>query len=76
MLFGDNLADFTSIFDGEQPTEQRAELVRALKDEFGNRFIVFPNAMYGEWLNALIDYDFSMTQQEQTEVQKKQLRIF
>lgn len=76
MLFGDNLADFTSVFDEHQTTEKRAQMVKDLNAEFGKRFIVFPNAMYGEWLNALIDYDFSRSEQEQTEMIKTRLEGF
>lgn len=76
MLFGDNLADFSSVFDGQHDPEKRAQVVKDLKAEFGNRFIVFPNAMYGEWLNALIDYDFSLSPQEQTNLIKTRLEGF
>lgn len=76
MLFGDNLADFSSVFDGQHTPEKRAELVKDLKNEFGSRFIVFPNAMYGEWLNALIEYNFSLGPKEQTELKKTKLESF
>lgn len=76
MLFGDNLADFSSVFNGQHTPEKRAELVKDLKNEFGSRFIAFPNAMYGEWLNALIEYDFSLSPQEQTQLKKTRLESF
>lgn len=76
MLFGDNLADFSQAFDGEKTSQERAQLVREMKDEFGNRYIVFPNAMYGEWLNAIIDYDFSLLADEKTELEKQALKGF
>ena len=48
MYLGDNLSDLSSVFDG-QGTVQRNLLVDELSDAFGDRFIVFPNATYGDW---------------------------
>lgn len=48
MYLGDNLSDLSSAFDG-QGTVRRNLLVDELSDAFGDRFIVFPNAMYGDW---------------------------
>jgi len=48
MLFGDNLSDFSEDFD-KQPTSKRNSLVKDKKSEFGAKFIVFPNPMYGDW---------------------------
>jgi 5'-nucleotidase (lipoprotein e(P4) family) len=48
LLLGDNLSDFSSIFD-KQGTKRRNALVDSLHYAFGNRFIVFPNPMYGDW---------------------------
>lgn len=49
LLLGDNLADFTSVYDEKLTMEQRALKTDSLKEEFGKRFIMFPNPMYGEW---------------------------
>jgi 5'-nucleotidase (lipoprotein e(P4) family) len=56
MLFGDNLNDFTYLFE-KKPNINRLEEADKIKNEWGNRFIVLPNAMYGEWENAAYDYD-------------------
>jgi len=48
LLLGDNLSDFTSLFD-RQGTTKRNALVDSLKSAFGSKFIVFPNPMYGDW---------------------------
>jgi 5'-nucleotidase (lipoprotein e(P4) family) len=58
LLIGDNLADFSSVFD-KQSSERRAALVDSLRYAFGPKFIVLPNAMYGDWEAALYDYDWS-----------------
>lgn len=47
LLAGDNLSDFTNLF-----YEKRAEVkdrVNQMQAEFGHRFIMLPNAIYGSW---------------------------
>ncbi len=48
MLIGDNLADFTHLFDN-QSTQSRNRIVDSIRNEFGSKFIVLPNPMYGDW---------------------------
>lgn len=48
LLLGDNLGDFDGIFDSRGKGMGKAS-VKRYRDEFGRRFIVFPNAMYGSW---------------------------
>ncbi|MDC3132643.1 5'-nucleotidase, lipoprotein e(P4) family [Flavobacteriaceae bacterium] len=45
---GDNLSDFSSVFDN-QNAASRNESVDKMSEEFGTKFIVFPNPMYGDW---------------------------
>jgi len=52
LLFGDNLGDFSNIFD-DKSTAERNALTEENKAEFGNRFIVLPNPMYGAWDAAM-----------------------
>lgn len=53
LLFGDNLGDFTNLFDDKGTTDRYA-LVEEMKAEFGSRFIVLPNPMYGAWDAAMM----------------------
>ncbi len=55
LYFGDNLGDFSNIFD-EKSTADRYTLVEDNKDDFGSKFIVLPNPMYGAW-DAAMFYD-------------------
>lgn len=48
LLFGDNLSDFSYLFD-DKPNAARISAVGDIKNEFGKRFIVLPNSMYGDW---------------------------
>lgn len=47
LLCGDNLSDFSNVFYRENHNAK--EMVKTLQDEFGTRFIVLPNPMYGDW---------------------------
>lgn len=55
MLLGDNLDDFLQAFEF-RPINERAAATDSLKNEWGKKFIVLPNAFYGEWENALFNY--------------------
>lgn len=68
LFFGDNLNDFSNVFE-EKLNAPRAVEVDKLRDQFGSRFIVLPNSMYGEWELALYDY-----QQKHSDSTKKLLR--
>jgi 5'-nucleotidase (lipoprotein e(P4) family) len=52
LYLGDNLGDFSKLFDG-LTTNQRNEKATISANDFGNHFIVLPNAMYGTWEDRL-----------------------
>lgn len=60
LLLGDNLIDLDSTFDSNKRlTEgQRKHRVDSLASYFGDRYIVFPNAIYGDWEGALYNYHY------------------
>lgn len=60
MLLGDNLTDFTTAFE-KKSIDIRKEEADKVKEEWGRKFIVLPNAIYGEWENALYDYERNLT---------------
>lgn len=55
LLLGDNLADFSRLFDHKTEAERKAN-VDALTTSFGDRFIILPNANYGDWEGAFYQY--------------------
>mgnify|MGYP001170181533 CR=1 FL=1 len=55
LLAGDNLDDFTSAFERKSVADRFAETDK-VKDQWGKKFIVLPNAMYGTWENAIYEY--------------------
>ncbi len=75
LLVGDNLNDFANVFENKS-VSQRSEMTDSLKKEFGQRFIVLPNAMYGDWEGALYDYDFSKSPQQRAEIRRNFLESF
>ena len=51
MLFGDNLVDFAEF--STKSEADRNKMFEQLKAEFGDKFIIFPNPMYGSWESAV-----------------------
>jgi 5'-nucleotidase (lipoprotein e(P4) family) len=52
LLCGDNLGDFSFVFENR---EEHAinDSVQKYKSEFGRRFIMLPNPLYGDWENTV-----------------------
>jgi 5'-nucleotidase (lipoprotein e(P4) family) len=68
LLMGDNLDDFSNVFERKSIADRFTEVDKA-REVWGRRFIVLPNAMYGTWENAIYNY------QRLTEEQKAEKRI-
>ncbi|MDX8360809.1 5'-nucleotidase, lipoprotein e(P4) family [Cytobacillus sp. IB215316] len=75
LLFGDNLADFADVFD-KQTVPERNSSVDDLKADFGSKFIVFPNPMYGDWEGAVYDFNWDLTPEEKDDKRKKAMKPF
>jgi predicted secreted acid phosphatase len=56
LLCGDNLADFSDVFEQSTVGERNREVER-LRAEFGRRFIILPNPMYGDWERVVVGKD-------------------
>ncbi|MBN1676528.1 MAG: 5'-nucleotidase, lipoprotein e(P4) family [Kiritimatiellae bacterium] len=63
LLIGDDLNDFSDLFRG-QSLENRAKAADLLKDQWGNRFIVLPNPMYGDWESALYAHNRALSAEQ------------
>jgi 5'-nucleotidase (lipoprotein e(P4) family) len=72
VLMGDNLADFTSVFE-KKATDDRIRLTDSLKSVFGNKFIVLPNAMYGDWETAIYLFRKDLKASEKDSLRKSNL---
>jgi 5'-nucleotidase (lipoprotein e(P4) family) len=55
LLMGDNLDDLSNAFERKSVADRFAEVDKA-KSDWGKRWIVLPNAMYGTWENAIYEY--------------------
>lgn len=55
VLLGDNLADFDGIWENAETT-RRQLLVASNEKNWGKKFIIFPNPMYGSWEDAMMGY--------------------
>ena len=75
LILGDNLIDFTDVFDG-QSLEERNRSVEELSDNFGSKFIIFPNTMHGAWLKALYNYQKGLSTEELLNLEVSKLRTF
>jgi 5'-nucleotidase (lipoprotein e(P4) family) len=75
MLFGDNLSDFSELFD-KQSTQKRNQLVNKLKTNFGTKFIVLPNPMYGDWeTKGIYEGSYKWTDKQKDSIRKTKLRV-
>ncbi len=75
MLIGDNLNDFSEVFE-KKKMEERFDLTDKFQKEFGQKFIVLPNAMYGEWEGTLYNYDYGQSDLQKSEMRHKLLKGF
>jgi 5'-nucleotidase (lipoprotein e(P4) family) len=73
LLMGDNLADFSDIFEGKT-TEARAAAVDETRGKFGAQFVMLPNPMYGDWESAVYGYDFKLSEEEKAARRKAALK--
>lgn len=74
LFFGDTLSDFTG-FD-EKSVQDRNQAVEDMHAAFGEKFIVFPNPMYGDWEASLYQYDFKKSDTEKDKIRKDALHAF
>lgn len=67
LLIGDNLNDLSNVFERKSVADRFAEVDKT-REMFGRKFIVLPNAMYGDWESAIYEY------KRVSEAEKKRIR--
>ena len=67
LLLGDNLSDFSAVFD-KKPLSERNDQAQHNAAMFGKKFIVLPNAMYGDWEGALYQYQYNLPAKEKEKI--------
>jgi 5'-nucleotidase (lipoprotein e(P4) family) len=73
MLLGDNLNDFMQTFEKKNIDGRFAETDK-VKNEWGKKFIVLPNAAYGEWENAIYDYGRNLPAEQKEAKRREKLK--
>ncbi|WP_129140672.1 5'-nucleotidase, lipoprotein e(P4) family [Modicisalibacter coralii] len=72
LYMGDNLSDFESQFDSDDPAERRA-LATARQARFGRHFILLPNPAYGAWEGAIYGGDWGLSPAQKDKARKAAL---
>ncbi len=76
LLLGDNLSDFSAVFDNKSTTErnQRAD---SLKVVFGKKFIVLPNPMYGDWeTKGILEGNYNWTSFQKDSIRHSKINSY
>jgi 5'-nucleotidase (lipoprotein e(P4) family) len=72
LLIGDNLNDFSQIFEDRSKNDGK-EAVEKNKEQFGKKFIIMPNPMYGAWEKPLYDYKEGLSDTAKTSMLREKL---
>lgn len=72
LLLGDNLNDFLSVFR-KKPVDVRFAETDNIKDMWGQKFIVFPNPLYGDWEGAIYKGNWGASAAEKDKMRKDHL---
>jgi 5'-nucleotidase (lipoprotein e(P4) family) len=76
LLIGDNLNDFAEIFEKSKTVDSRLAATEQNKSNFGARFIVLPNVMYGAWEDAIYGEGTRLTEEQKAEKRRNALKDF
>ena len=76
LLMGDDLNDFSDVFENSKTVDARVAAADRYQAEFGKRFIVLPNPMYGNWESAIYGYNFKLTEAEKAEKRRSLLKTY
>ena len=76
LLMGDNLNDFAEIFETSKTIESRLAATQQNKSNFGTRFIVLPNVMYGAWEEAIYGDPSKLSEEQKAEKRRNTLKDF
>lgn len=76
MYMGDNLSDFSHEFEATS-VKKRKQVTDKYKSDWGKRFIVLPNPIYGDWENKAIFKDkYDWTPQEKDSIRRANLKSY
>ncbi|MFM2479239.1 5'-nucleotidase, lipoprotein e(P4) family [Celerinatantimonas sp. MCCC 1A17872] len=75
LYMGDNLGDFSDKFDAKS-MEQRQQLADQYRPQWGTKYIVLPNPIYGTWDGAAIHYQWGESAATKDKLRKQALYIW
>ncbi|MFL9484237.1 5'-nucleotidase, lipoprotein e(P4) family [Chitinophagaceae bacterium LWZ2-11] len=75
LLLGDNLGDFSALFD-KKTEDERTKNVQQNAGLFGSKFIVLPNANYGDWEGAFYQYNYKLSPAQKDSLIRKALILY
>lgn len=75
LLLGDNLNDFAEVFENKGD-DWGASIVEEYRKEFGKRFIVFPNPMYGDWEKSIYNNERGLDESKKFELRRGAVSAF
>lgn len=75
LLLGDNLNDFAEVFE-DRTNSWGNPTVSQYREEFGRRFIAFPNPMYGEWEKNIYNHERISDEQKRFKLRRKAVKAF
>lgn len=73
MYIGDNMSDLNHLFD-YQGTQRRNAITDSLKNEFGDKYIVLPNPVYGDWeTHGIYESNYHWTEAQKDSIRRTKL---
>jgi len=74
LYIGDNLGDYSEIWDKPASPNERNEKLLEYKGDMGSKFVVLPNSLYGSWEGSVYNYDRSLNDRERDSLRRAHLR--
>jgi len=75
LLLGDNMNDFSFLFE-KKSSDERNKVADSFAADFGNRFIVLPNPVYGGWESSLYHYNYGLSAAQKDSIIKASLYTY
>jgi 5'-nucleotidase (lipoprotein e(P4) family) len=75
LLIGDNLNDVSNLFE-KKNWDDRMKVADSFAAEFGDRFIILPNPVYGDWESSLYNFNNALTAAQKDSVLRASLHSY
>lgn len=75
LLMGDNLNDVSNLFE-KKNVEDRRNTATSFAEEFGKKFIILPNPVYGDWESSIYNFNHSFTPAQKDSALRASLKSY